>query len=284
MPKWALLILLIPSGTRHDSSGVWDSMSVLSIIRPTKTELFKRIFNKQSVMLSVCTHRNIDVDTLTNVMGLFGSQRHSINWCPVRGDAMIARARSLVASYFLIQSKEDIFFFLDDDVIFKPEDFTKIVDDIADGRDIVAGMYVQKREGAPKNCVLKAGDSMVFSKDETPQEVQCANTGFMGIHRRVFEKMAQEGNRLPEPMSVHYCEDLKFFPFFNPFQHRLQSGKYTYLSEDWAFCTRARALGFKVHIDPSIFLGHKGEYVYDLADRFREKKREITDGFTVTIS
>ena len=235
-------------------------------------------------MLSVCSHRTIDIDTLTDVMGLFGNSKHSITWCPIRGDALIARARSRAASYFLMERNEDILFFLDDDVIFKPEDVIKVVDDIMDGRDIVAGMYVQKQEGAPKNCVLLPGDSLLFSRNEKPQEVQCANTGFMAIHRRVFEKMAKEGALLPEPMAIHYCEDLNFLPFFDPFQHKLANGKYTYLSEDWAFCTKARALGFKVHIDPSIFLGHKGEYVYDLADRFREKKREITDGFTVTVS
>src|SRR3990167_5387262 len=222
-------------------------MSVSSVLS-SKQNLVKRFFRKADVLLSVCTHRNIDIDSVTSVMGLFGTGRHSFTWCPVRGDALIDRARSRIASYFLLERKEDVLVFLDDDVLFQPQDVVRLVDNVVNGCGVVAGMYVQKGTGA-KNAVFMSGQEVMFSKDAVPVEVQCVNTGFMAIARNVLEKMVRDN-------AVPFCDDLKFYPFFNPFPKQTENGKWIYLSEDWAFCTRARASGFKVWLDPSIFLGH----------------------------
>ncbi|KKM80817.1 hypothetical protein LCGC14_1335930, partial [marine sediment metagenome] len=39
-----------------------------------------------------------------------------------------------------------------------------------------------------------------------------------------------------------------------------------YVSEDWAFDQRARELGYSIWADPTIKLGHMGNYVYTLKD------------------
>ncbi len=46
-----------------------------------------------------------------------------------------------------------------------------------------------------------------------------------------------------------------------------------YLSEDWAFCQRARDAGFDCWLDPSIRLGHMGQTMYTLEDLIREPKQ-----------
>lgn len=234
---------------------------------------------KQSVMLSVCTHRTIDIDVLTSVMNLFGTKDYSITWCPIRGDALISRARSRVASYFLKQRKEDILFFLDDDIVFSKDDVLKVLHCITHyGADIAGAMYVQKGT-LDKTCVLFENDNVKFSKESKPCDVQALATGFMAIHRRVLEKMATEGEKMEYPEKIEHDDILDYYNFFNPFIKKLNDGRKTELSEDWAFCERSRKLGFQVMLDPSVFLGHKGEYVYDLGDkvRLKDKKMSLND-------
>lgn len=221
-----------------------------------------------NVLLSVCTHRTIDIDVMGSIMLLAGETKHTFGWSPVRGDALISRARSRVASYFLLDRNEDILFFVDDDVVFQPSDAVKIVDNVSKGMDICGGMYVQKKT-LDKTCVFFDGQTVTFKKDAEPVEVEALATGFIAIHRRVFEMMATV---------VPLCHPgtLNFYPFFDPFPVQ-KNGKWIHLSEDWAFCQRARNLGFKVWLDPSIFLGHKGEAVYDLSDKARPKKETIQE-------
>lgn len=228
-----------------------------------------------NVLVSVCTHRTIDIDVLSGVMGLFGQKEHSFTWCPIRGDALIDRARSRVASYFLQDRKEDVILFIDDDVVFDPKDAIRLIDGVKNGCDIVGGMYVQKGTLA-KTCVLKNGQIVTFKRSAVPEEVEAIATGFMAIHRKVFEKMS-------ETVPLCHPNDLKFYPFFQPFPKE-KDGQMVYLSEDWAFCDRAKDLGFKVWLDPSIFLGHKGEYVYDLMDRVRKPKGNLKDLEEITLN
>lgn len=221
-----------------------------------------------SVLLTVCTHRTIDIDVMGSIMMLAGEMKHRFAWSPVRGDALISRARSRVASYFLQERDEDILFFIDDDIVFEPEQAVRIIDDVSNGMDICGGMYVQKKT-LDKTCVFFDDQTVKFSPDAVPVEVEAMPTGFLAIHRRVFEKMK-------EIVPLCHPGTLNFYPFFDPFPMK-KNGKWIHLSEDWAFCQRARQIGFKVWLDPSIFLGHKGEAIYDLHDKARPKKEQIQE-------
>ncbi len=237
-------------------------------------ELIKRALKRADVMLAVCSHRWFDIDAMTSAMSLFANKKHHFTWAPVRGDALISRARSRTASFFLRERTEDVLFFLDDDIMFTEADATKLIDDVVGGCDIVGGMYVQK--GAlDKTCVLKEGDSITFSKDAKPKEVLAVSAGFMAIHRRVFEKMSRT-------IPLVNAANTKYHTFFQPFNKQID-GQWTELSEDWAFCDRASALGFKIWIDPSLLIGHKGEYVYDLRDKLRPPKISWDDFKPLTL-
>jgi hypothetical protein len=71
------------------------------------------------------------------------------------------------------------------------------------------------------------------------------------VHRRVFDAL------VPTVPLCMGSTDASFWPLWQPFwvedEH---AGGWNYLSEDWAFCERARQAGFKVWVDPSIKLGH----------------------------
>jgi hypothetical protein len=54
-----------------------------------------------------------------------------------------------------------------------------------------------------------------------------------------------------------------------------QSGQTLHLSEDWAFCERAKQAGFKVLLDPTIRLTHWGTYGYTLEDAVRAARPKL---------
>lgn len=248
-------------------------------------KIVKKALGRADVLFSCCTHRNFHVDAMTNVMNLVANKKHKITWMPMKGDALIDRSRSRVASYFMREREDDILFMVDDDQNFKAEDVIKVIEHVMDGMDICGGLVMLKKPVQAhgtyfdKNIMFKDGQEVVFKHDAKPVQVRFLGSGFMAIHRRVLQKMIEE-------LVVPFCHpnDLKFWPFFQPFPYKNENGDWVYLSEDWAFCKRAEDLGFKVWLDPSIFIQHYGEYGWDLADAVRPQKRRIDDNFSVTVS
>lgn len=247
-------------------------------------EIVKKALGKTSTLFACCTHRGFNIDAMTNTMNLYGQRKHEITWFPMKGDALIDRARSRVASYFMQERDEDILFFVDDDESYKTEDVLKTIENVRDGMDICGALVPLKKEQQlkqgqlDKNILFFKDQEVTFHKDAKPVEIHMLGTGFIAIHRRVFQKMIDE-----KIMPFCHPTDLKFWPWFQPYPKELEEGKHIYLSEDWAFCDRARALGFKIWLDPSIFIEHEGAYRWTLADALRPSKPLMNDDFKITL-
>jgi len=56
------------------------------------------------------------------------------------------------------------------------------------------------------------------------------------------------------------------------FWFRVDGDGHIYLSEDWAFCQRAKEAGFKLWVYPGIRVGHYGSYMYTLEDLIRPER------------
>lgn len=141
---------------------------------------------------------------------------------PYRHDLDVARteiAEAFVASPF------DRLLMVDTDVVFTPEDVSRILES---DYDITAGVYMNSLEGI--DAADLDGNQIVTVPDK-PMPVYFSGTGFMLIHRRVFETM-REG-------------------WFNRI---LINRKRVY--EDESFCVKARQAGFEIILDPSVVLGH----------------------------
>lgn len=260
----------------------------------SKANLIKRYFGKASVLFVCCTHRQFDVDATTAVMNLYAQKKHDFIWCPMKGDALIDRSRSRVASFFMRERTEDIIFFVDDDEDFKTQDVIKVVDNVVAGMDICGGMVMLKKpvtminNHIQKNVLFFPDQEVTFSHDSKPVEIRYLGSGFMAIHRRVFKSMIDRAGEFPveSNYNVPFCHpsDLKFWPWFQPFWAKNDLGEQIYLSEDWAFCNRARKFGHKVWLDPSVFIDHKGEYRWNLADALRPPKVKMDENFKVTLA
>lgn len=193
-------------------------------------------------------------------------------FAPLWNDALIGRSRSLMCTEFL-KTDSDVMVIIDDDIVFEPDDFWKIVEGARETRSVYGGAYVT-RSTTPHltSRFLPNSGELVFAQtpNRRPIEFQYLATGFWAVHRDVFEAMI--GAEFHDAYGTHRIEevtlgaDRPFYPFFSPYTFREADGQLHYLSEDWAFSARARDLGFKVWVDQSIILIHMGDYPYTVRD------------------
>jgi FkbM family methyltransferase len=179
--------------------------------------------------------------------------------CDIRfleGDSHPDRARNRIARDFLASDK-DYLFFLDADLAFEPE---TIMDLYKRGKDIVCGFYAKKQPGPA------AWVGNVLS-DEEDQEglvtMREAGTGCICIHRNVLQAMKEAW-----PEIEYFCDgdgkmEWAFFDACVMFDWERKMRRW--LSEDWAFCNRARQLGFEIYADKKAILLHQGSCFFPLA-------------------
>lgn len=235
---------------------------------PVKSPTFK-------VHFAVCSYKKVELSVAEMFARLMNCPDPKIVTKSYDGDALIDRLRSKVASRFL-ETDRDILWFWDEDVISDTENATRMMWQMWKyDLDILGAPYPLRSETEKCFAIRTLEDKGSFpcGKGGEIHEVRYVSTGCMGIRRRVFEKMI-------EKEVVHRCNPQTFnvYPFFKPMEYN-HNGQWLYLSEDWAFCQRARNLGFKVHCDFGNKLGHKdGNHIYTFDDFFR-KPVEKRDSF-----
>lgn len=223
----------------------WSQIDQSGPIRVWQRTRTKRPDKADSLI--VCAYRTLTLPTFHSIQRL--DQKHK-GWRIITktGDALVSRARSITASRWLMETADDVFLMVDDDITFFPEVAERIVE-LAKDHDIVCAAY-PVRSG--EHLALRGFDPnqpFEFGADLPLAEIDWAGTGFVAVHRRVLEEMRKTLTL------CHENESWAFWPFFMPMIVE-REGVQLYLSEDWAFCERAHALGFKVWLDPSVRIGH----------------------------
>lgn len=186
---------------------------------------------------------------------LIEASKLGMNWTldTMGNESLIPRARNNLAGKFLHNKKATHMMFIDSDIRFKPEDLIKLIE--AD-KDICCGAYPVKK--LPAQLVINELDN--GEKEGELVEVSTAGTGFMLIKRKVFDKMIE---KYPK---TKYNEHVGLGKQYEPYLYALFdtdiSTEGHYLSEDWTFCLRWRAIGGKVWIHKGVSLGHVGQYEY----------------------
>lgn len=139
----------------------------------------------------------------------------------------------------------DYIMWIDSDIIFTPENFDKL---LSNDVDICGGVYLM--ENGKQFAVVKDWDEEYFKKNGTFEfltpndisksprlmEVSYTGFGFLLIKRGVFEQIK--------------------YPWFGP-KFSKMGDCYDFASEDVSFCMRAKEAGFKIHIDPTIWIRHE---------------------------
>jgi predicted SAM-dependent methyltransferase len=151
----------------------------------------------------------------------------------------VAEARNILAA-FCLQNNLEWLYFRDDDTIAPPDAITKLY---GDKLPIVGGNYPSKQQ-PPHNLILQDGYLGGYDDWRLGEIVECTNIG-MGltlIHTDVFrdieKKLGKPWFRTVNSMTENDIQELA-----------PNCGRMT---EDVYFCNKARACGYKIHIDTGV--------------------------------
>lgn len=212
--------------------------------------------NQPKVNIALFAYAGIEPVTCDSLLRDLPHIPNSI-YSRISKDALISRSRSRAATDFLRNDTDlDIMIMIDHDISWQPGDLLRLVHKVAETESMVGGVYSKRVFG--RGIAAKPagqGNRHVGSDELIPAEYLSA--GFWGIHRKVFEKVSEI-----LPLTTD-----NFWPFFMPMLSAPRSdGRPEYLSEDWAFCERARNLGFKLFLDLKPRLVHNGRYGFRVID------------------
>ena len=207
----------------------------------TKVLFFSPVFNHQ------------DANIIKNHQFVRETSEHQITYLVI-SKGSVEHNKSIAYREFL-KGDWDYFFNVDADIFFLEPEINPIDTLISHGKDIIGGIYVYKRQPClPTHRPLDLQESYEknkeFPKDykfnipKEVHEVKWLAGGCMLISRKVIEELTKEFQVPNLPMIY----------------------KKEYLSEDFAFCQRAREKGYKIYADSEINLAHQGNYLYKLED------------------
>jgi hypothetical protein len=167
----------------------------------------------------------------------------------------IHKARNNLAWEFLTKTDAEWYLSVDSDIEFHPDHVSRL---LSRNVPIIGGAYCHKKrkvEWAARS-INGIGPDM-----QTGLQKLCAiGTGFLLIHRSVFEKIIKN----PDQPTLCAIEDWSHnkggtvWDFF--FEGIIQETGFfeqpTQLTEDWGFCYRARKAGFDIYADTTFYVKH----------------------------
>ena len=162
------------------------------------------------------------------------------------GHCHVDDARNDLVRTFL-NTDAEILVFIDADVGFDAVDLVKL---IRYDRDIVAGVYPLKQ--SPEEFPVRPIPGEIWSDEDGLVEVEGVPTGFLKIGRQVLEQLEADAEQF------HTRKDLpgarKMAVIFE--RAVVDGGRW---SGDYNFCRKARALGYRIFVDPAMEFTHSGE-------------------------
>lgn len=241
----------------------------------------EQIKGRHIAVCTPCYGGQLHQNYVLSVLGLVHAcMRHQVTLSFIlRGsDSLIPRARNMIAAEFMATEGYTHLLWIDADIGFEPSAVFRLLQ--AD-RDVVAGIYPMKQIAWPD--VVPAGmtgtelearslrypfnpiDGRMEADPDGFAEVLDAPTGLMLIKREVFPAMiaAFPDHKIVVDRSAGGERERREF---DDYQYRFfdvmvdDDGRY--LSEDYAFCRRWRALGGKIYVDLISKLSHQGQMLY----------------------
>jgi len=191
-------------------------------------------------------------------------------------DALITRGRSAIVARFLDNPSTTHLLFVDADITFQPEQVARM---LRFDKDFVAGLYPAKifdwqqmadrfgksRETIDEAALAYVGEICRGAEAKTEDHFATgiyAGTGFQLIKRQVFERMMKAYPDL-QYQSLHaFPRSAPSKNYYALFDCMIDPASGVYLSEDYAFCRRWRALGGEIWLDLTSKLTHTGPHSF----------------------
>lgn len=158
--------------------------------------------------------------------------------CLLRSDcAAVDHVRSSLAEQYLRESAHDVLVTVDHDISWAPGDLRKLVDAAHETGGIVAALVSKRCRGRGWGSRLPPGEWEIGADElvELPAG-HWAGGALWAIHRDVIEALVAASSHVRSG----------FAPIFAPMLVEGADGETDYLTEDWAFCERARRAGYRV--------------------------------------
>ncbi len=189
-------------------------------------------------------------------------------------DSLITRSRNTLVARFLANTAATHLLFVDADIGFEPDQLDRM---LAFDQPVVAGMYplkvlhwqdaaARQRAGEPAAAapLLYVGEPCRGAEAERDGgfiTARHAGTGFMLLRRDALERMAAA---YPETryrgVDAYNPAAAEGTPSYALFDCMISPETGQYISEDWTFCHRWRAIGGKVWLDTLGSLTHVGAH------------------------
>jgi hypothetical protein len=214
--------------------------------------------------------------TLAQLMPMALRVGVSVKMGHVSGCSIITMARNMLVDEFLKSDCTDLLF-IDADVVATPDQILRLMAQSGD-KDITAGAYPRRRKDKMFFMDLHFDENGDPEFEGSMMRILRVGTGFMLVRRNVVEHLAEKAEQ--------YLGQDGIGQVANVFEFTLKDGKF--VGEDYSFCDKARAEGFKVWIDVEISLPHIGteeftndfrqEVVVPLLEEIRKSKLKVANG------
>jgi hypothetical protein len=167
------------------------------------------------------------------------------------GMALVTTARNMLLSSFMAHEQFTAALLLDADIIFEPMDALKLVAFSSDW-DITCGLYRAKTDAVTAYFVSWEEDAVGKPKMDPSGVMLCRRVplGFAYVKRDVLARLWDDAADKPMvqgPFTTRLVFDCHY-----------DTEAKTYIGEDYFFCDKARAAGFRICAIPEINLGHLG--------------------------
>jgi hypothetical protein len=203
-----------------------------------------------------CYGGMLNESTMTSLLKfILMASKVGLNWSldTMVNESLVTRARNNLMAKMMTNAAATHFIFIDSDIRFEAESIFHMM---AADKDIIAGLYPKKAYPIAYNLNLNQQ-----TKIQGPLfTVDTAATGFLMFKRGVYEAL------IKAHPNTKYVDDVGLGKQYEPMMYAIFDcyidEKGHYLSEDWAFCRRAKALGYDIWADGRVLLNHTGTHEF----------------------
>jgi hypothetical protein len=226
------------------------------------------------VIATPCYGGQVSIAYMNSILRLMAAVGKSIplSLTLLGKDSLITRARAMLVASFLDNPDATHLLFVDSDISFEPDQFERLY---RQDKDFTAALYPVKEidwaaqpithgrgeaaETAGLNYVGALCSGVELKIDNQFATAVYAGTGFQLIKRQVFERLAAAHPELAFS-KIHTTipatkQGNHQYAFFDPL---IDTDTREYLSEDFSFCRRWRALGGEIWLDLRSQITHIG--------------------------
>ncbi len=241
---------------------------------PASAPIERRLVKHPGICVALPVFHRIDVPFVQSLIATLTVSKVIAFVDFLAGDSLVSRARNNLVGRFLeghdefdeegkpIKTLHDWLLFLDSDLVFKPDSIEQLYNlGVSRGPGVYCGTYPIKQI-RPK-IVINALQGEKPGPDGTVK-VREAGTGFMLVHREVFEKMRERfRDEIEFIADTGDSREQKGWDFFSVGVRKdIHLERKRYLSEDWYFCQRWREMGGEIILQTKIQCGHIGQFTY----------------------